>query len=299
MKMNGLVIVNKPEGITSHNAVRQIRRIFGVEKAGHTGTLDPLATGVLPVLIGRGVKASEYLVESDKHYIAVMTLGLKSDTEDITGQILSRSDDIPSSDRVLRAVGNFVGDLEQVPPMYSAVRVGGRRLMELARKGLTVEREARHITVYSIDTIQLSEREYSLDVVCSKGTYIRTLCADIGASLGCGAVMSALCRAGACGFSLSDAHTPDELAAMTEEERDAAVVGLDKLFYAYPRLTPIPFFARLLHNGLAVSMRKLAGAPPLSPGDRVRICDENGFFALGELETDETGDRVLRPIKQF
>jgi tRNA pseudouridine55 synthase len=299
MKKNGLVILHKPAGITSHTAVQTVRRLYGVDKAGHTGTLDPLATGVLPVMIGRGVKASEYLVESDKHYIAVMTLGLTTDTEDITGKVLSRSDDIPSYDRVLRAIGNFVGELDQIPPMYSAIRVGGKRLMELARKGETVERTPRRITVYRIDAIPLSEREYSLDVVCSKGTYIRTLCADIGAALGCGAVMSALCRAQACGFKLSDAHTLEELSQMSEDERDAAVIGLDTVFAAYPSYLPEAFFLRLLKNGLAVKIRKLRGLAARTLGERVRLTDENGFFALGEIVTDEEGDLALRQVKQF
>ena len=299
MKQHGLIIVNKPKGITSHTVVHRVKRTVGVDKAGHTGTLDPLATGVLPVMIGRGVKASEYLTESDKHYIAVMKLGLTTDTEDITGRVLSTSEDIPSYDRVLRAVKSFVGDIEQIPPMYSAIRVGGRRLMELAREGKTVEREARSVTVYRIDALMLSEREYSLDVVCSKGTYIRTLCADIGRALGCGAVMSELCRAEACGYTLEAAHTLDELAEMTPEELDAAIIPLEEIFRHYPTYSPAPFFVHLTKNGLAVDTRKLAGLSPVRAGARFRLLNEEGvFYALAEI-AEEDGILALRPLKQF
>ena len=300
MNKNGLVILHKPEGITSHTAVRAVRRLFGADKAGHTGTLDPMATGVLPVMLGRGVKASEYLTESDKHYIAVMRLGLTTDTEDITGKVLSESDDIPSHDRVLRATRSFVGDILQTPPMYSAIRVGGKRLMQLAREGKTVEREARPITVYRLDAVMLSEREYSLDVVCSKGTYIRTLCADIGAALGCGAVMSALCRAEACGYGLADAHTLEQLEEMSEEERESLLIPLPDLFPAYPAVTLPPFFIHLTRNGLAVSLRKLGRLPISSLGERARLFDEGGdFYALAEVCRGEEDELVLRPIKHF
>lgn len=300
MNKNGLVIVSKHEGITSHTAVRIVRRLYGVDKAGHTGTLDPMATGVLPVLIGRGVKASEYLTESDKHYVAVMTLGLTTDTEDITGRVLTRSDDIPSYDRVLRATKSFIGELEQIPPMYSAVRVGGKRLMQLAREGKTVEREPRRITVYRLEAVMLSEREYSLDVVCSKGTYIRTLCADIGAALGCGAVMSALCRAETCGYDLSHAHTLAELEAMTDGERDAAVIPLSEMFIRYPAVTLPPFFIHLTKNGLGVDTRKLGGLPVKGIGERLRLLDEAGdFYALAELALADDGTTLLKPIKHF
>ncbi len=300
MKKNGLIIVNKPKGITSHTAVRIVKRLYGADKAGHTGTLDPLATGVLPVLIGRGVKASEYITEADKRYAAIMTLGMRTDTEDITGTVLTTSNDIPSLDRVLRTVESFVGEITQIPPMYSAIKVGGKRLMELAREGKTVEREGRHVTVYSVEATPLSEREYYLDVVCSKGTYIRTLCADIGDALGCGAVMSELCRTETSGLSLVDAHTPDELAEMSEEERNAVVIELDTVFSAYPVYTPHPFFIHLTKNGLSVASKKLNGLPVRELGDRVRLHDESGsLYALAALALSEEGEPVLRPLKQF
>ena len=299
MKKNGLLLLNKPEGITSHTAVRIVKRLYGADKAGHTGTLDPMATGVLPILLGRAVKASEYLTEADKHYLAVMRLGLTTDTEDITGKVLSESNDIPSADRVLRAARNFVGEIEQTPPMYSAVKIGGRRLMELAREGKVVERPSRRITVYGIEAIALSEREYSLDVVCSKGTYIRTLCADIGRALGCGAVMSALCRTETCGYGLAKSFSPSQLEEMTEAELDRALLPLSEVFSRYPAYSPAPFFVHLTKNGLSVEIRKLASLPCHAEGERLRLFDEAGeFYALAEI-TEREGVLTLSPLKQF
>jgi tRNA pseudouridine55 synthase len=285
--------------VTSHDIVGMVRRLFSTRAVGHAGTLDPMATGVLVVLIGRAAKASEYLTEADKHYVAVMRLGVTTDTEDVTGRVLSESNDIPSSDRVFRAVKNFVGEIEQTPPMYSAVRVGGKRLMELAREGKVIDRPSRRITVYSIEPIALSDREYSLDVVCSKGTYIRTLCADIGRALGCGAVMSALCRTETCGFDLSMAHTPEELEAMSEAELDAAILPLSEIFSHYPAYSPAPFFVHLTKNGLSVELRKLASLPCKGEGERLRLFDEAGaFYALAEITCREER-LVLTPLKQF
>ena len=190
--LSGLIIVNKGEGITSQGVVNRIKRLFGVAKAGHTGTLDPMATGVLPVLVGRGVKASEFMLTGEKHYGATLLLGKTSDTEDVTGNILTECDVNLTEDEVLSAVDSFVGEIMQVPPMYSALKIGGRKLCDIARRGETVAREARPITVYSIKTEKITDKEYYLDIVCSKGTYIRTLCADIGAALGVGGVMKTL-----------------------------------------------------------------------------------------------------------
>lgn len=288
---SGIVLLEKEAGMTSHTAVRRLARLFGVEKAGHTGTLDPMATGVLPVLIGRGVKASEYLTEGDKHYIATLRLGLTTDTEDITGTTLRVSDRLPDEAEVLAALQAFRGEILQTPPMYSALKVGGHKLMDLARRGVTVEREPRPITVHRLTAEKLSESDYRLDVVCSKGTYIRTLCADIGAALGVGGVMASLCRAEAAGFPLSACHTLAAYEAMTEEERDAAVIPTEALFTCLPALYFPPFFARLAENGQRVDEKKL-GASYLEK-TRLRLVDDAGFFALGEI-TPEGSVRVLK-----
>ena len=288
---SGIVLLEKEAGMTSHTAVRRLARLFGVEKAGHTGTLDPMATGVLPVLIGRGVKASEYLTEGDKHYIATLRLGLTTDTEDITGTTLRVSDRLPDEAEVLAALQAFRGEILQTPPMYSALKVGGHKLMDFARRGVTVEREPRPITVHRLTAEKLSESDYRLDVVCSKGTYIRTLCADIGAALGVGGVMASLCRAEAAGFPLSACHTLAAYEAMTEEERNAAVIPTEALFTCLPALYFPPFFARLAENGQRVDEKKLGASYPEKT--RLRLVDDAGFFAIGEI-TPEGSVRVLK-----
>ena len=302
MEKSGLIVVNKPVGITSHTAVAKIRRLFGVEKAGHTGTLDPAASGVLPVLIGRAVKAAEFLPETDKRYLATLTLGVTTDTEDATGTVLSRSDMIPDERTVLSVLDRFRGEITQTPPMYSALKVGGRKLLDLARRGETVERESRPITVYRLEAERIDAKNYALDLTVSKGTYIRTLCADIGRALGCGGIMSRLTRTEACGFSLSAALTPDQLAEMTDAEREARVIPVEDLFPDAKKLSPDPFFVRLLRNGLRIEARKL-GLAGEAPGTRFRVYDSGVFFALAEVAppSEERGETlpVLSPLRQF
>ena len=293
---NGLIIINKEDGMSSFAVVSRVRRLLGAKKAGHTGTLDPMATGVLPVLLGRGVKASEYMLTSDKHYIARLLLGITTDTEDITGSVLSECDIIPSEEEVLSAISSMVGDSEQIPPMYSALKVGGKKLCDLARDGVTIDREPRKITVYSIDAKRISDREYELDVKCSKGTYIRTLCADIGKKLGVGGVMKALTRAEASGFSLCEAHTLSELEAMSESERDALILPIERIFDDKKKITLPPFFARLARCGVEIYLHKIKTELPI--GERVTLFDEKGFFALGEVKEFPDG-AAIKPIKQF
>lgn len=293
---NGVVIVHKEEGLSSQAVVNRIKRIFSADKAGHTGTLDPMATGVLPVLIGRGVKASEFMLTSDKHYIATLLLGVTTDTEDVTGNILSEEKCIPSEDEVLRAINSFVGEYMQTPPMYSALKVGGKKLCDLAREGVTVEREPRKVVIHSIKAEKLSEREYSLDIKCSKGTYIRTLCADIGKQLGCGGVMKTLLRASASIFSLSDAHTLSEYENMTIEERDAKIFPVEYIFRDKRGVVLSDFFSRLAHSGLEIYLKKIAFSGEV--GELIRMSDKDGFFALGEIREFDDG-LAIKPIRQF
>lgn len=293
---NGIVIINKEIGPTSQAVVNRVKRIFDESKAGHTGTLDPMATGVLPVLIGRGVKASEFMLSSDKHYVATLLLGITTDTEDVTGATLTESDCIPTEDEVLRAVASFVGSYMQTPPMYSALKVGGKKLCDLAREGKTIDREPREVTIHSLTAEKINDREYTLDVHCSKGTYIRTLCADIGERLGCGGCMKTLCRASASGFTLADAHTLSELENMTVEQRDNLIFPIEHIFMGLPSVILPPFFARLAHSGLEIYLKKIKTDLPL--GARVRLCDADGFFALGEVREYEDG-LAIKPIRQF
>ena len=293
---NGVIIINKEIGPTSQGVGNRVKRLLGVSKAGHTGTLDPMATGVLPVLIGRGVKASEFMLTSDKHYIATLLLGITTDTEDVTGETLTECNDIPDEPAVMEAIASFVGSYMQTPPMYSALKIGGKKLCDLARQGVTVEREAREVTIHSLKAEKINEREYTLDVRCSKGTYIRTLCADIGARLGCGGAMKTLCRASASGFTLEDAHTLTELENMTESEREACVFAVEHIFLKHRQVILPDFFAKLAHSGLEIYLKKINLDLPL--GTLVRLSDKEGFFALGEVLEYADG-LAIKPIRQF
>ncbi len=293
---SGIVVVNKGEGLTSQAVVNRVKRIFGVKKAGHTGTLDPMATGVLPVMIERGVKAGEYMLSSDKHYVATLLLGMTTDTEDITGKTLSRSDKLPSEDEVLRVIDSFVGEYMQTPPMYSALKIGGKKLCDLAREGVVLDREPRAVRIYSLDARKISDSEYLLDVKCSKGTYIRTLCADIGAALCVGGVMKTLCRASACGFTLEQAHSLEELEQMTDEERESVIVPTERVFEKFGAVTLSDFYARLARCGAEIYLSRAGVDAKL--GERLRLYDKNGFFAIGEVREFEQG-LALKPIKQF
>ena len=292
----GVIIINKHEGVTSHRIVQILRRLFDTPRVGHTGTLDPMATGVLPVLIGRAVKASDFLVAEDKEYIAEMTLGITTDTDDITGEILKESNNIPSEDNVLFAIQSFTGEIEQIPPMYSAIKVEGRKLVDLAREGITVERKSRKITVNSIETEKISEKVYRMKISCSKGTYIRTLCHDIGEKLGCGAVMSSLERTRSGSFTLENAITTEELEALTIEERAALVMPTEMLFSDCPDINVNDFYAKLIRGGTELYQKKLGTRYDI--GQYVRIKHNGVFIALGQVEEYENGSAV-RPVKLF
>ncbi len=295
--MDGVILLNKPTGMTSFDAVRRVRRIFHEKKAGHTGTLDPEAGGLMIILLGRYTKMLPYCAANNKTYHATFELGRASDTEDAWGTVIEeREPAAHTADELSDAAKKMTGKIMQVPPMYSAIRVGGRRLMEIARAGGEVEREARPITVYSIEAERLSPTVYALDVHCSKGTYIRTLCADIGRALGVGGCMQALTRTEAAGYPLSRAYTLDELASMSEEARATVIIPTEDIFSAWPAVTLSDFYARLAHNGQPIYLRKIGRQDPL--GTRVTFYDKNGFFAIAEVEDTEDGP-AARPIRQF
>ena len=295
---SGVLIVNKPRGMTSHDVIGRVRKLYGTRKVGHTGTLDPDATGVLVVLIGRAAKAAEYLTSDTKRYEAVLRLGLTTDTEDATGNILTRSDNIPSEELVRDVCGKFVGNIKQIPPMYSALKVDGQKLCDLARKGITVERKEREITVYELCCKPLSlPSDYSLDVFCSSGTYIRTLCSDIGAALGCGGIMASLNRTYAGGFGIEGAYTLDQLDVMNFTDRQAVLIPTEQLFSSLGEVRLTPFFEKLCRGGCEIYQKKIKTNFAL--GERVKICDEKGnFFALGEVFEYPDGTAV-KAIKTF
>ncbi|MBO5702459.1 MAG: tRNA pseudouridine(55) synthase TruB [Clostridia bacterium] len=294
----GVLIVNKPEGPTSHDIVNKIRRLYATKKVGHTGTLDPMATGVLVVLIGRAAKACEYSLSDRKRYTATLRLGIETDTEDTTGNILKEYPVTVTDEDVKAALSSFQGKIKQVPPMYSALKVGGKKLCDIAREGGTVEREAREIEVFDISATHVEGNDYRLEVECSAGTYIRTLCADIGKSLGCGGAMASLERSAACGFSINDAHTVEEIEALSAEERLALLRPVEEIFYELDAVKLPAFYERLFRSGCEIYLKK-AKLPECPVGTRLRVLDSIGiFFALGEIKEYENG-LALKSIKLF
>lgn len=281
MEINGILNIDKPQGITSHTAVSKVKRILGVKKAGHSGTLDPLATGVLPIMVGSAVKVSDWLTGHDKRYYAGIELGIETDSEDITGALTSTFDGaLPSFDEFKKVAESFRGVILQVPPMYSAIKKDGRKLVDLARRGVIIEREPRKIEIYSNDASQ-NDGKFFLDVACSKGTYIRTLCADIGKLLGCGAVMSSLRRTAVGSFNITESIPLDSLSSMTQEEILLHLKPAESIFCDLEMITFPPFFEHLFKNGAPVFVHKLA-RNDIKESVFYRICDANGFFALGE-----------------
>lgn len=294
--LSGVLILDKPCGITSHDAVNKMRRIFSTKKVGHTGTLDPMATGVLPIIIGGAVKASEYLTSEDKEYVAKMVLGIETDTEDTSGMTLRTSDAIPSDGEIVSAVNSFLGDYDQIPPMYSALKVGGEKLYDKARRGETVEREARRVRVDEIEAKKLSEREWEIRARVSKGTYIRTLLADIGRRLGCGASMGALRRTMTGDFTLKNAYTLEDVEKAEDPRK--LLIPTEELFKKYEKVILSQFYLRLAKNGAEIYLSR-AKLPEFPEGERVRMCDTEGvFFALGEVRAFSAG-LAVKPIKFF
>ncbi len=295
--LSGVLLIDKPKGPTSHDIVSRVRRLYNARRVGHTGTLDPLATGLLLVLVGRAAKAAEYLVSDDKRYTATLRLGMTTDTEDITGRVLTETDAIPSPEDVAAACASMVGKSEQIPPMYSALKVDGRKLVDIARAGGEIERAPRPIEIYSLTCTPADlPTDYLLDVHCSKGTYIRTLCADIGARLGCGGAMASLRRCASGGFSLDRALTLDRLEEMSAEERRAALIPLEALFSALSSLRLGEFHEKLIRGGCAVAAKKLGCRASL--GTRLCLCGKEGFFALGEV-VEADGEPAVKMIKLF
>ena len=295
---SGVLLINKHKGVTSHDIVNKVRRLYGTRRVGHTGTLDPMATGVLVVLVGRAAKAAEYLVTDQKRYRAVMRLGITTDSEDITGNVLRETKELPSAEQVLAACQGFVGNISQVPPMYSALKVNGQKLVDLARKGITVERQAREVTVFSLTcTPTECASDYILDVECSSGTYIRTLCADIGAALGCGAVMAELERTETGGFSIEKSYSLEDLKDRDPAFLHSILIPTKSLFASLPKVSLPTFYERLFRSGCEIYQKKIG--TNLAENTRVRVCRENGsFFALGEVREYEEGS-AIKSVKLF
>lgn len=296
--MNGIIIVHKEAGFTSHDVVAKMRGICGQRKTGHTGTLDPDATGVLPVCLGSATKVCDMLSDRDKEYVAELLLGVETDTQDITGKVLARHSVEADESQVRRAAREFSGEYMQVPPMYSALKVEGKKLYQLARAGKEVERQARPVTIHELEILDFCLPVVTMRVVCSKGTYIRTLCADMGAKLGCGGTMQSLKRTRVGSFGLKDARTLGQLQRLKEEGRlREAVLPVDSVFAECPSLHIRDEFRKLTDNGNAFFPEQTKEGELYAPGSRVRIYRQDESFV--GIYTYESGRGWYRPVKMF
>ncbi len=295
--MDGILCLDKPQDITSFVCCAKLRRLVGEKKVGHGGTLDPMATGVLPILFGKATRALDLIPAQDKRYVATLRFGFVSETLDIWGEVTPTGKPVPTLSEIESALPSFRGDILQIPPMTSALKQQGQRLYTLARQGITVDRPARPVTVFSLDILQYDpdKGELTIDCHCSKGTYIRTICDDLGAKLGCGAVMIALRRTRAAGLPIEQAVElckVEELAASDPEGLKALVRPIEDLFTDYPAVTVSAKQAVRFRNGGALEIARLSS--PVSEG-LIRVKDPDGvFLGLGEPK-----DGSLKIVKLF
>ncbi len=283
--IHGIINVYKEKGYTSHDVVAKLRGIVGQKKIGHTGTLDPDAVGVLPVCLGRATKVCDLLTEKDKTYEAVLLLGVETDTQDISGEVLRKKEtkDI-SEEQVRQVIYSFEGEYDQIPPMYSALKVNGKKLYELAREGKTVERRARRVQIHHIHILEIDLPRVRMEVECSKGTYIRTLCNDIGEILGCGGCMEALVRTKVSCFELQDSLTLEEIVQKkTDGTFEDILTPIDAMFPKYPKIVVKKKWEKLAYNGnmlYAKSIHRNLDEEDrvIQEGERVRVYNEAGQF---------------------
>lgn len=285
--IHGVVNIKKEKGYTSHDVVAKLRGIVGQKKIGHTGTLDPDATGVLPVCLGKATKLCDMLTDKSKTYETVLLLGKTTDTQDISGTVLSEGSVAGiDNDAVIKCIGGFVGDYLQIPPMYSALKVNGKKLYELAREGIEIERKARPVVIHEIKILEVDLPRVRMEVHCSKGTYIRTLCHDIGQKLGCGGCMEELVRTQVSRFHIEDSLTLDQVAAYKAEGRlEEILTPIDEMFSEYEAVTLKKEFASFAYNGNMFMPKHIREKIELSDGRFVRVYDEEGtFIAIYKFE---------------
>ena len=285
--MTGIFLIDKEQGWTSSDVVARLRRVLGERRIGHAGTLDPLATGLLIVMVGRATRASDYLMKHDKRYLAHLRLGIETDTQDITGQVIREKPCRVSPEEVKAAAERFLGTVQQMPPMYSAIKVRGRKLYEIARRGETVERKARTITISSLSIAGMQDTDYILDISCSSGTYVRTLCHDIGQTLGCGGCMTQLRRLASGCFTVDMAHTVEEISKADRKTIDSWIIPTDKAFSQFEELTVNDEAEKKLRCGTAVAQCAADG--------KYRVYSTDGTFLM--LGYTENG--ILRTEKSF
>ena len=283
--MDGIVIVDKPQDWTSQDVTARLRRVFNTRRIGHGGTLDPMATGVLPVFVGRATRGVEFFEHAEKTYEAVLRLGLTTDTEDVTGTVLTEAPVSATDEQIAETLEAFRGNIMQVPPMYSALKVNGQKLCDLARKGKTVERQPRPITIHELTLLERGENTLHLRVRCSKGTYIRTLCKDIGEALGCGGCMERLRRVQAGEYTIEEAVPLQELLDTAEPEK--YLRGVDTMFRNYPAVTLTANQEKRCRNGNPFSVKMEDGT--------CRAYSQSGeFLMLAKVE-----DGAMVTIKSF
>ena len=295
-RMTGILIIDKPERMTSFDVIAKARRICGEKKCGHSGTLDPMATGVMTLLFGGATGFLNYLPSHDKEYIATLKLGIVTDTLDITGKVLEEKEFNVTAEEFTAAAKRFEGEITQLPPMYSAVSVGGERLYDRARKGIEVDRPERQVTIQKLEILEADEADgiYKIDVACSGGTYIRTLVSDIGAALGCGAVLTSLRRVKANSFTISDSVTLEGLEkAKSEEKIDDLLIPVDRALSEYPEIAVSAAQALRFSNGGALSLERLRNCK--AKGLYRVYSPDNNFLGLGE----NTGGEELKIAKVF
>ncbi len=283
--MDGIVIVDKPQGWTSQDVTARLRRVFGTRRIGHGGTLDPMATGVLPVFVGRATRAVEFFEHAEKTYETVLRLGITTDTEDMTGTVLTEENVSFTEEQLQETLAAFRGEILQVPPMYSALKVNGQKLCDLARKGKTVERQPRPITIHELTLVERGENTLRLRVRCSKGTYIRTLCKDIGEKLGCGGCMESLRRVAAGEYTVGEAVPLQTL--LDTEEPEKYLRGVDTMFRNYPAVTLTANQETRCRNGNAFSVS-------LAPGTYRAYSQAGEFLMLAKMDGG-----VMSTIKSF
>lgn len=282
----GIIIIDKPEGWTSQDVAAKLRGVFHERRVGHGGTLDPMATGVLPIFIGRATRAVEFFESAEKEYVAGLRLGLETNTQDTTGETIAEQPVSVTKEQVQEVLTTFLGPQQQLPPMYSAVKIGGKKLYELARQGKTVERKPRNIEILELELLEGEGADYVIRVRCSKGTYIRTLCHDIGQALGCGGCMSSLRRTGAGCYGIEQAVTMEELLAM--ENPETRLLPVDSLFVHLPAVTVRQKQLKPVYNGGAVKM------PALTDG-QYRVYGPDGAF----LMVGQAKQGMLHTVKSF
>lgn len=294
---NGILNIKKEAGFTSHDVVAKLRGILKQKKIGHTGTLDPDAVGVLPVCLGIGTKLCDMLTDKSKEYRAVLLLGMTTDTQDISGKVLTKTEADVTEEEVKRAVQSFVGEYAQIPPMYSAIKIEGKKLYELARAGKEVERKARKVQIHEIEIEKIHLPEITIKVNCSKGTYIRTLCHDIGEMLGCGGVMKSLERTRVGEFRIEEAFTLSEVESFAKAGcLEEHILSVEEVFKEYPKITVKRKFQKLIDNGNAFYPHMAAENEKWQFGEQVRVYNEDGRF-YGVFVWDRDGR--FKPVKMF